>query len=405
MRASGVRAGLKAMLMLAPLLVLLGGFLIVPLGSVLWRSVANPEVRETLPLTLQALSRWDGQEPVPEAAAKALGKDLAAARKHPGQAGRVARRLERVQPGLRSLLMKTANRAAEADGKAPGESSLEALSAIDARWAKPGIWRIIRQNRHTWTSDYFRQAVDLAPQEGSPVSLESGTPLRLAFWHTLEVASLSVLLTLLVAYPFTYWAAGLSSGTARALVLLALFVPLWTPTLVRDLAWIAILQNSGVANGVLLALGWISHPLSMLHTRGAYLLVSLHVLLPFMVFPLYAAMRSVPPVYQQAAMTLGSSRLGAFFRAYLPHTYVGAATGALLVFIASLSYYVTPKLVGGHSDQLVSYFISYYTGQTVNWGLASALGVLLTLLVLAVFWLYWSIVRRLQTSMPQGGAL
>ena len=113
-----------------------------------------------------------------------------------------------------------------------------------------------------------------------------------------------------------------------------------------------------------------------------------HILLPFMILPLYSVMRGVPPTYLRAAVSLGSRPLAAFFRVYVPQTYPGIGAGALLVFILSLGYYVTPALLGGPEDQMLSYYIAQYTNVNVNWGLACALGALLLAATLVLYAVY-----------------
>jgi len=113
-----------------------------------------------------------------------------------------------------------------------------------------------------------------------------------------------------------------------------------------------------------------------------------HILLPFMILPLYSVMKNVPPTYLRAAVSLGSPPLAAFFRVYVPQTYPGIGAGALLVFILSIGYYVTPALLGGADDQMLSYYIARYTNVEVNWGMACALGAILLGATLILYGVY-----------------
>jgi putative spermidine/putrescine transport system permease protein len=113
-----------------------------------------------------------------------------------------------------------------------------------------------------------------------------------------------------------------------------------------------------------------------------------HILLPFMILPVYSVMKSVPPTYIRAAVSLGSPPLAAFFRVYVPQTLPGVGAGALLVFILAIGYYVTPALLGGANDQMLSYYIAQYTNVDVNWGMACALGAILLAATLVLYAFY-----------------
>ena len=150
----------------------------------------------------------------------------------------------------------------------------------------------------------------------------------------------------------------------------------------------AAAQREGLVNKTLLALDVVAEPLALLFNRTGVIISMTHILLPFMILPLYSVMQSVPPTYLRAAVSLGSSPLAAFFRVYVPQTYPGIGAGALLVFILSIGYYVTPALLGGADDQMLSYYIAQYTNVTVNWGMACALGALLLAATLVLYAIY-----------------
>jgi putative spermidine/putrescine transport system permease protein len=159
--------------------------------------------------------------------------------------------------------------------------------------------------------------------------------------------------------------------------MILVLLPLWTSLLVRTVAWIVLLQDQGIVNQILVALGLIDHPVRLIFNRTGVVIAMTHVLLPFMILPIIATMKSIPPTYVRAAISLGAHPAVAFWKVYLPQTLPGVAAGTLLVFIMALGYYVTPTLVGGPRDQMLAYFIAFYTTQSSNWGLAAALGVLL----------------------------
>jgi len=163
---------------------------------------------------------------------------------------------------------------------------------------------------------------------------------------------------------------------------------------VRVAAWIVLLQSEGLVNHALQGLHLINQPLALLFNRTGVVIAMVHILLPFMILPLYSVMQGVPPTYLRAAVSLGSPPLAAFFRVYVPQTYAGIGAGALLVFILSIGYYVTPALLGGPDDQMLSYYIAQYTNVNVNWGMACALGALLLGATLVLYAIY----RRVTNS-------
>jgi putative spermidine/putrescine transport system permease protein len=193
-------------------------------------------------------------------------------------------------------------------------------------------------------------------------------------------------LCLVLAYPIAYLMSTLPVKSSNLLMILVL-LPFWTSLLVRTSAWIALLQKEGVINDLLVWTGMIedSSRLAMIHNATGTIIAMTHVLLPFMVLPLYSVMKTIPPSYLRAAKSLGASPTTAFIRVYMPNTVSGIGAGAILVFIISIGYYITPALVGGQSGTLISNFIAYHLSTSLNWGLAAALG---TILLVAVFILY-----------------
>jgi putative spermidine/putrescine transport system permease protein len=157
---------------------------------------------------------------------------------------------------------------------------------------------------------------------------------------------------------------------------------------VRTTAWVVLLQKEGVVNSLLGGLGLISEPLPLIFNRFGVVVAMTHILLPFTILPLYSVMRSIPPSFVRAARSLGADPFTAFWRVYLPQCLPGISAGALLVFILSLGYYITPALVGGATDQMISYFIADNLGRSLNWGLASALSAILLAAVLALYAAY-----------------
>ena len=205
----------------------------------------------------------------------------------------------------------------------------------------------------------------------------------------MKVAGLVTAICLLLAYPVANLLAGLPPRKANLLMVLVL-LPFWTSLLVRTTAWIVLLQKQGVINDILVGAGMVSdeNRIALIYNQAGTLIAMSHVLLPFMILPIYAVMKTVPPTYMRAAASLGATPLTAFLRVYLPQTMPGVGAGVILVFILSLGYYITPALVGGDSGSLISNMIAYHMQKSLNWGLAAALSTLLLAGVLVLYWLY-----------------
>jgi putative spermidine/putrescine transport system permease protein len=278
-------------------------------------------------------------------------------------------------------------------GLSPAQAKARMLE-IDPRWAEPGYWQAIAKNGSRWTPDYLLTAVDLKRDiHGDIVKVDADSA---AFFkilmRTFSISGVVTVFCLLLGYPLAYWLSTLTPRQANILMILVL-VPFWTSILVRSAAWIVLLQSNGLVNRSLMEIGLISEPLPLLFNRLGVIIAMVHILLPFMILPLYSVMKSVPATYLRAAVSLGSSPLAAFFRVYVPQTYPGIGAGGLLVFILSIGYYVTPALLGGADDQMLSYYIAQYTNVNVNWGMACALGAVLLTATLVLYAVYRRVVK------------
>lgn len=382
------RKKLRAMALTLPLLAFLVVFFLVPLASLLVRAVENPEVADALPRTGQALSAWDRQSPPPAAAYAAVLADLSAIQET-SQVGVLARRLNSEVSGARSLIMGT-YRALPPDSQSLSpEMAREALLAQDARWEELPYWQAIAQNSSRWTPDYLLASVDMKRNAQGDIERvgEGEAAFSDILGRTFQISAVVTLVALLLGYPLAYWLATLSERKANLMLILVL-LPFWTSVLVRIAAWIVLLQNNGLVNRFFMAIGITDAPIPLLFNRVGVVVAMVHILLPFMILPLYSVMKSVPPNYLRAAISLGSPPLAAFFRVYLPQTYPGVAAGGLLVFITCIGYYVTPALLGGPADQMLSYYVAQYTNVEVNWGMACALGSVLLTCTLVLYALY-----------------
>jgi len=386
MKTTQRRRTARALLLVGPLAIFLLVIFVIPIASLLTRAIANPEVIRTLPRTLQALQNWDRHALPPDAAYLALGQDLAHA-KNTSAAGELARRLNYEVPGYRSLIFKTMRHMPiqAADGAAARED----LVKLDPRWGDTRYWVAIANNDKSWSPYYLLASLDLQTNsDGHIVSVPPDTSaFRAIFSRTFTISLVVTLVALLLGYPLAYWITRLTKRQAN-LVLICILIPFWTSILVRIAAWVVLLQREGLINDALLHLGLISQPLPLLFNRLGVYIAMVHILLPFMVLPLYSVMQSVPPSYQRAAISLGSHPFAAFWRVYVPQTYPGVAAGSLLVFIIAVGYYITPALLGGAGDQMISYYVAYFTNQTINWGMASALGLILLAGTLLLYALY-----------------
>lgn len=382
-RAERVRQG-RALALVLPLLLFLLLTFALPLAGMLWRAVADPEVPAVLPRTVAALRAWDGRDLPPEAAYRALLEDLHAAR----QAGTVAiaaRRLNYDVSGYRSLLANTARRLPPADVV----SAKAALIEANAAWADREHWAAIRRAAGPVTDFYLLAAVDYRRDADGRLARVAADQAIYGqvFLRTLGINLLVTLVCLVMAFPVAYLLATLPPRLANPLLILVL-LPFWTSLLVRTAAWVVLLQNQGIVNGALIGIGLIDQPVQMIFNRFGVLVAMVHVLLPFMILPLYSVMKGISPVYMRAALSLGAPPMVAFLRVYLPQCLPGIGAGALLVFILAVGFYITPALVGGAADQMMAYFIAFHTTTTANWGMASALGAALLAGTLALYAAY-----------------
>ena len=381
------RKRLRAFSLTLPLLIFLAVTFLVPLGALLVRAIENPEVADALPRTGKALAAWDHLQAPPDEAYAALVGDLSSI-PETAQAGVLARRLNTEAPGARSLIMGTYRALPLGDNLAPAQVR-DKLLELDPRWGEKEFWLAIAKNTSRWTPDYLLTSIDL--KRDASGSIVRVGPEEAAFsailLRTFQISAIVTLVCILIGYPLAYWLSTLSERKANLMMILVL-LPFWTSVLVRIAAWIVLLQTNGLVNRFFMSTGITDEPFALLFNRLGVVIAMVHILLPFMILPLYSVMKTVPANYLRAAISLGSAPLAAFFRIYVPQTYPGVAAGGLLVFITSIGYYVTPALLGGAGDQMLSYYVAQYTNVEINWGMACALGSVLltaTLILYAVY--------------------
>ena len=340
-----------------------------------------------LVIGLSLTATWRKGTRPPDAAFAALARDLTAI-PETAQVGALARRLNSETSGARSLVMRTYRAMPLPAGLSDADARARLL-AIDERWAELPYWQAIAKNAARWTPDYLLASIDLRRGvDGGIVAVPTeAAAFRAILGRTFEMSATVTLIAILIGYPLAYWLSTLSERRANLMMILVL-VPFWTSVLVRIAAWIVLLQSNGLVNRWLLGVGLIDHPLALLFNRAGVVIAMVHILLPFLILPLYSVMKSILPNYLRAAVSLGSHPLAAFFRVYVPQTYPGVAAGGLLVFITAIGYYVTPALLGGAGDQMLSYYVAQYTNVEVNWGMAAALGSVLLVTTLALYAVY-----------------
>ncbi|WP_220803898.1 ABC transporter permease [Pseudomonas sp. NCCP-436] len=382
------RKRLLAFAFVAPLLLFIMLTFVAPIATMLWRSVHHPTVAELIPLTLVELERWDDHRQLPDEQTLQVFAGELHALNEQRLSGKLAEEFNRAYAGMSSVVKSSARRIGRLDSESLASQGVKTLLDAHRNWSDPALWYAIERAGKVYTYDYYLTALDLElhPDEGIQVRQDTQIYLQL-YSKTLNMALVITLLCALLGYPLAYYLAGLPANRANLLLVLVL-LPFWTSLLVRTTSWIALLQTNGVINSFLMGIGLTDQPFEMLYTSFATVVAMTHILLPFMVLPLYSVMRGIDPSYLRAALSLGDKPIPAFIRIYFPMTLPGLSAGALLVFIISVGYYITPALVGGTDGQMISNIIAFHMQRSNNWELAAALGSLLLALILLLYWVY-----------------
>jgi putative spermidine/putrescine transport system permease protein len=381
------RHRVTSLLLVAPLLIFTIVVFLLPIVTILTNAVASPEVSRGLPRTSLALAGWhpaDRNLPGGEVF-DALAQDLA--EKSPERTRAVAaaaRRLNYEVGGFRSLIVST-ERAVKKSADDAGNWR-ERLIGMDGRWGDIETWQALRRAAPAHTPFYILSALDMRQAADGSIGMvpENQRTYVAVLMRTLKVAAVTTLICLALGYPFA--ALMVKSGRTFAFMLLgAVMLPFWTSLLAKTSSWIVILQEQGPLNKLLSWSGIVSSPLQLIFNATGLYIVMAHMMLPFMVLPLYSTMKGIPSHYMKASSSLGANPARGFFHVYLPMSLPGVGAGALLTFIVSAGYYITPSLVGSPREQMLGYFVAFYAYTSVNWGLASALGLMLLVCVLALY--------------------
>jgi putative spermidine/putrescine transport system permease protein len=380
----------RALLLVMPLLIFLILTFVMPIIYMLIQAASNEEIPNYLPNTVEAIASWDESQSAnglpDEAVYAAMHKDLVAGREN-RTIGKAAGVINRSVPGTRGQLIKSAKKAKKME-----PPFKEALIADNPKWAELPFWRFIQRESGAFTINYFLKAVDRAyDKEGNIVQAKESNRVYLKiFLRTIIMSILITGMCVLLAYPVAYLLSISSVKKANLLMILVL-LPFWTSLLVRTSAWMVLLGQQGVINETLIAIGLIddSSRLSLIYNATGTFIAMVHILLPFMILPLYSVMKTINPSYLRAATSMGSHPFRAWWKVYFPLTLPGMAAGVILVFILAIGYYITPALLGGAEGIFISNLIAdNMKGTTANFKIAMALASILLIGVLLLYWVF-----------------
>jgi putative spermidine/putrescine transport system permease protein len=375
----------RAFSLVLPLLGFVLVSFIIPILALMWQGIYNDTFAKFTPNLTQQLNDWDGVSKPTEAMFEALVVDIRTAKKDK-TIGRIATRVNQELPGTRSLFTSSARKVQKL--KPPYAVS---MVQVNKKWGELEVWQAMKLTSQSLTPGFYATALDgkYTVDQGFVSQVENRQIYVKLFWRTLLISGSVMLLCLLLGYPVAYLLATLPLRQSNLLMIMVL-LPFWTSLLVRTTAWIALLQSQGVINDILVWVGVAGDDarLSLIYNMTGTIIAMTHILLPFMILPLYSVMKTIPPSYMRAARSLGATPALAFVRIYMPQTIPGIGAGGLLVFILAIGYYITPALVGGQDGQLISNMIAYHMQKSLNWSLAAALGGILLGGVLVLYWAY-----------------
>ena len=387
---------IRAFLLVAPLLLFIIVTFVVPILDMLLRSVDDSQINNVYSKTFEEYNKWDSEndELPPEAVYKAIFNDI-----HYGdkvQVGKALTRMNYSKSGWKSLIKKTrrAIKKIVKSGELP-TSYKETMISIHQGWGDRLFCVSIKQMVNEKTAIYHGNAIDRTYDiDGNVMMQDEKRRMYIKTWiRTFKVSIYVTFFCLLLGFPVAHLLANLPLRYSNLLMIFVL-LPFWTSLLVRTTAWIVMLQQKGVINGVLVWLGIINDDqrIQMVYNMTGTIIAMTQILLPFMILPLYSVMKVIPKSHMRAAQNLGAKPVRAFIRVYLPQTVPGMSAGGLLVFVLAIGYFITPELVGGKDGQLIGHWIAYHLKTTLNWGLCAAIGSILLVIMLVLYWLYNKIV-------------
>ena len=393
LRQAQRRETVRALTLVAPLFLFIVLSFLFPIFWLLGYAFIDSDISDNMPKTVVALSSWDGKELPDEAAFQALTEDMTAASKAKTVA-LIGKRLNYEVSGIRSKIIASGRKL----GAITAAPYKDQVIAADAMWGDVSTWATLKRASASYTPFYLLNMLDL--QQNPAGGIERVAPDRAIYvdvlLRTLGIALLVTVSTVLLGYPVAYMLATLPQRTASLLMIFVL-LPFWTSLLVRTTAWTILMQDGGVITQFMHIAGitWMLNALHLVDgepqlfkTRFATVVAMTHIQLPFTLLPIYSVMKTISPTYMRAAKSLGATPFYAFLRVYMPQTLPGVAAGCLLTFILCLGYYITPALVGGPTDQMVSGFIADAMNRENNWGKACALGAILLTATLILYYVY-----------------
>jgi len=379
------RNKIRAILLVAPLLLFILFTFLIPIGDMLLRSVDDSYINTVFPKTFKEYKKWDRQDLPSEELYKTMFFEV---KDSEGYAiGKASTRMNYAKSGWKSLLKKSKRKFKKIE-EGPYK---EQMIAIDKKWADMEYWKAIGVMVDATTAGYYLNAVDLKYNVDKEIIQQKEN--RRIYNHTwiktFKVSLLVMFFCLMLGYPISYLLSTLPLKYSN-LLMICVLLPFWTSLLVRTVAWMVMLQQKGVLNNLLVTAHIITdeNRFKLMYNETATIIVMTQILLPFMVLPLYSVMKTISPNYMRAALNLGASPLHAFWKVYMPNSVPGISAGCMLVFILAIGYYITPELVGGKDGQMIGNWIAYHLKTTLNWGLCAALGGILLGVMTVLYWVY-----------------
>ena len=380
---------IRALFLVLPLALFITVTFVIPIISMLTRSVDDKQINTVIPKTFELYKQWDQKELPSEEMYATIFNEIMTAEKW--QIGKASTRMNYSKSGWKSLIKKS-KRKFKKIKEGPYK---EQMIAIDKKWADMEYWKAIGQMVDPITFGYYLNAVDLKYDSNKKIvrQPEKRRIYNYTWYKTIKISVLVTLFCLILGYPIAHLLATLPLKLSNLLMIFVL-LPFWTSLLVRTVSWIVILMQNGIFNNILVWAGIVSddNRIQLIYNETGTLIAMTQILLPFMVLPLYSVMKTIPPSYMRAALNLGAQPMHAFYRIYMPQTVPGISAGGLLVFVLAIGYFITPELVGGSDGQLIGHWIAYHLKSSLNWGLCSALGTILLVAMLVLYWVYNKIV-------------
>ena len=380
------RNKLRALFLVAPLFLFLVITYLIPLGDMLFRSIDDRMITSMLPNTYKSMEQWDGKELPEEPVYAAIYEDLSFLKKNKTY-GKIIARLNYEKGGFSSLIKKTVRKI----NKFEKGNYKEQFIKVHKRWGQIEYLRALKNTAPKYTVAKYLKGVDLLfDEDKNIIQVEESRRIHKILWiRTFNVALWVTVFCFILAYPISHLLATLPMKYSN-LLMICVLLPFWTSLLVRTSSWMVLLQQQGPINDLIVMLGIAPNddrPELMYNVIGTFVAMT-QILLPFMVLPIYSVMKTISPSLMRAGKSLGGTPFVTFRKVYFPLTVPGIGAGCLLVFIIAIGYYITPALVGGASGTLISNTIAYHMKSSLDWAFASALGTMLLVGVLTIYWIY-----------------